>query len=224
MTDQDQYLREAFASLSQSVQADSECPAPETLLAAVQGQLPEAEVKAVIAHTASCGACAEDWRISYGFATDMAKLEPQDAPQAKIIAFPARRWLTPLAAAAAILLAVLVFRQQPEPAAPEWRDQPRQSAVRSLLPEQQPLRRDDCVLRWAVDGAVPGTRYEVQVTTADVFNVIAVARDLEQTELRLSAEQLAKVPAGGQLLWWVKATTADGIVVQSETFTQLLGP
>ncbi len=223
MTDHDQRMREAFAALSQGAAADDACPSSETLRAAVQGQLPAAAVEEIVSHTARCAACAEDWRISLGFVRAMADSEPAHPP-AKVVAFPARRWLAPLAAAAAILLAVLVFRPQPSPEPPIYRDQNTKPAIRSLIPEQTSLRRDDCVLRWACDDAGPGTRYEVQVTTADVFEMVAHVRDLDRAELRLSSEQLARVSPGGPLLWWVRATTADGTMRQSATFRQELEP
>lgn len=221
MRTQEDPLIKAFSESSRDAVNSDDCPTADRLLAAVSGSLDKRETAEIIAHTARCPACAEDWRISHHYATEM---EAGLAPTAKIIAFPSRHLLSTLLAAAACFFLVLLLRPPaPHPEA-GVREAGEQNPIVSLLGESEKLKRDNCILRWQASAQGEQLRYEIQVTTTDVFQVIAHERGLVMSEYRVPEEKLANLPPGTRILWWVKQTQADGSVKQSNTFTQELEP
>ena len=75
------------------------------------------------------------------------------------------------------------------------------SDVEPRVPDGGRLSREAPVLRWS---ALDGARYRVRVLTPDL-DVLAEADGLPTPEYRVPAEALARVPAGGRLLWQVEA-------------------
>jgi hypothetical protein len=127
-----------------------------------------------------------------------------------------RRWV-PLAAAAALVVVVgLMLRQGPirDDQPPQYRTG-EEIAIQSLLPEEAPLPRSACLLRWSA--GPEGSRYNVEVATADL-EVIARARGLEREEFAVPANRLADLPPGAELLWRVEATLPDGRTITTPTF------
>lgn len=61
---EDDELRYLFARAFETATPSDECPAPEDLLDALQGSVPEEERLAVVDHLAVCAVCAEAWRLA----------------------------------------------------------------------------------------------------------------------------------------------------------------
>ncbi len=201
-------LRRAWASLSDgAVQAES-CPDPDRWWRAVRGELPPEATRGLVAHTLTCGACAEDWRL----AREAAMTLP--LPDAPALPRPWSEGLGALfagaAAAAAVVVATTVAR--PRPSAYREADA---VVVRSRIPEGRPLPRSQCTLRWSPGPA--GSHYALRVATEDL-TLVAVARGLEVTEYRVPETALAALPAGAKLLWQVEAQSPDGTRLSSMTF------
>jgi hypothetical protein len=214
-------LRAAFTAPAGPAPAPEDCPAPDSIWSAVRGELPPQEMRQVVEHTASCAACAEDWRLA-------AEVNRQEAEQAtvqtpgKVITGRFgqwRAWGTAVAVAAALLIAVGLFRSgQMGPQEPTYRDV-QHTGISSLLKEGETLPRQDAVLRWSpVPGAVS---YDVQVSTEDL-QTIASAQGQTGTAFRIPVNNLANLRSGTRLLWQVEAVRADGTREPSATFITAL--
>ncbi len=200
-------LRRAWDSLSEDAAPTESCPEPERLWAAVRGELAPAATRGLVAHTLSCGGCAEAWRLAREVATGLPRPEAFDLA-------PARpRWGglgTLLAAAAAVVVAITLAR----PPLSSYREVGA-GVVRSRLPEGRLLSRSQCVLRWS--SGPPGSHYDLRVATEDL-TILAVVRGLEATEYRIPASALTPLPAGAKLLWQVEVLLPDGSRLSSLTF------
>ncbi|HKI06599.1 MAG TPA: zf-HC2 domain-containing protein [Thermoanaerobaculia bacterium] len=218
-------LRAAFTAPAAVAPDPESCPAPEVIWAAVRGELPPQELREVVEHTASCAACAEDWRLA-------AELERQSAASAATTTAPGKvitgrfgQWRSFTAAAAlaaGLLVAVGVYRTGDlGPKEPTYREAPEApgSVVRSQLADGQVLTRQGAVLRWSpVTGAAA---YDVRVSTEDL-RVLQTVQGLTATEYRVPDSALASLPAGSKLLWQVEAVFSDGHRQASPTFTNPL--
>ena len=92
-------LRRAFASLSDE-DLTAACPAAEALWSGARGELPGPEVERLVEHIATCGACAELWRLA-------AEVEQPEA--ATVLAMPERRvrWRPAMGIAASLAVAAI---------------------------------------------------------------------------------------------------------------------
>ncbi|HEY0514222.1 MAG TPA: hypothetical protein VGH73_20125 [Thermoanaerobaculia bacterium] len=216
-------LRAAFAAPGPAPDPGS-CPAPETIWSAVRGELPPQQTREVVAHTALCPACAEDWRLAaelnrHPAGETAGEIAAAPGAPGRVIRGRFGRW-RPLAAAAALaaglLIGVGVYRTGGlGPQEPVYREA-RHEGIRSLLADQQALPRQAAVLRWTpLPGAVS---YDVQVSTQDLRSV-AAAKGLAVAEYRVPESALATLPPGTRLLWLVDAVRADGSRETSPTFT-----
>ena len=213
-------LRERFRAAAAEADRSTDCPGAERIWDALHGGLPPEDRRTIIDHTARCPACAEAWRLAReiggGAAPAAVHATAGQAGVGPVHGTGWRRWV-PLAAAAALVVVVgLVLRQGPvrDEQPPQYRTGD-EAALRSLLPEETPLPRSACLLRWS-DGP-EGARYNVEVATADL-EVIARARGLEQPEFTVPADRLADLPPGTKLLWRVEATLPDGRMIATPTF------
>lgn len=215
-------LRAAFATADAAPDPQS-CPAAETIWSAVRGELPPAQLREVVDHTARCSACAEDWRLAVELNRQQAAgAEDQDAAPRRlgtVVHGRFGRW-RPLAAAAALaaglLIAVGVYHQGPSsPQEPAYREASH-AGIRSLVPAGAALPRKAAVLRWSPLAGATG--YDVQVSTEDLKSV-ATAKGLTAAEYRISEGTLAPLPHGTKLLWRVDAVRADGSHQTSPTFS-----
>ncbi len=211
-------LREQFRAAAGEADRASDCPGAERIWDALHGGLPPEDRRTIIDHTARCSACAEAWRLAreIGGTVPAVQATIGHAGVGPVHGIGWRRWV-PLAAAAALVVVVgLVLRPGPirddEP--PQYR-MGDEAGIRSLLPEETPLPRSACRLRWSA-GPV-GTRYDIEVATADL-DVIARARGIEQTEFTVPADRLADLPPASKLLWRVEATLPDGRIIATPTF------
>jgi hypothetical protein len=205
-------LRAAFAASAEDAAPGASCPEPELLLSARRFELPPEAVRSLVAHTAACGACAEAWRL----AGEVIPLLPQPA----VVPGPSRSrpwwggWASALAAAAVLVVALGALLGERRGPAPGYR-RGAAPVLRSLVPEDRPLPRQACVLRWSPGPA--GSRYSVDVARDDL-TPIAAARGLDATEYRVPPESLSGLPKGATLLWRVEAALAGGGRLESVTF------
>ncbi len=206
-TDDTEKLREAFASLSETARPTDDCPEPERLWSAAQGEETPGETRELIDHTSSCPACAEAWRLAAHLSDDVPSVQ-RTRP---------RTWWR-VAAAAAVAVGVLgLLRLADLPTGkPGYRDAG-DNAVVAATGEDVPLPRDAFVLRWDLETPADGTRYDVRVTTEDL-RVLAEARGLETPSYQVAAAALAQLPAGSRVFWQVEASLADGDRLTSKTF------
>jgi hypothetical protein len=186
------------------------CPDAAAIWDSAAEQLPAEENGAVIRHIGECPACGVAWEL----ARELASIE--EGPGA--VRSTSTRWM-PLAAAALIVAAVtaalvLIPRGVEPPSQPGYRDVATQWLV-SELPEEEPLPRDELILRWAVGPA--GTTYDVRITSESLEPLVQ-AWHLEEPALRINPSEVAGVEPGGQILWRVTAHLASGEKVVSNTF------
>jgi anti-sigma factor RsiW len=200
-------LRRAFAAPDPGTPGE-DCPAPETLWAAVRGELPPAALRAVVEHTARCAACAEDWRLA-------VELAPAGSPRPAVQS--SRGWRL---AAAAVFCAALgglwTWRETAPPADPAaYRTGSVLTVeVRPQVPEGTALPADAFELRWS---APAGSTYDLEVGTADL-RVLAEAHDLAEPRFRVPAAALDGLPSGTEIYWRVTAITEDGRRIDPPAF------
>lgn len=216
-------LRETFADGSGRPEPEA-CPEPDRLWEAVAGELPADELRTVVDHLAACPDCSEEWRLALAVRREAEeearRHEPAAAPFAPSARWGgrARRWAA--AAAVAVIgvgLAGVWWSRQGGPGEPIVYRQGEEVAIESLLPEGEPLSRDEPVLRWSA--GPEGSTYGVLVSTEDpLAGSLAEAAGLAEPEYRIPAEALDGLPSGARILWQVEATTAEGQQITSPTF------
>ena len=199
-------LRAALASL----QSEAGTPVDAgRIFEALHGDVTAEERRALVDELIANPDAAEAWRLAQELAppASAASVTPADR----------RAWRWWSAAAAAVLAVVAVWQ-----VADPWRsaDPPgyrstEQRAIASLLPPDQPLSRRAPVVRWT---GIDGARYRVTVLTP-ALDVVEDAGNLSATEYTLSADVVARFPAGSQLLWQVEARIAGEGNIVSPTFT-----
>jgi hypothetical protein len=201
-------LRRAFAADSQPAEP-ALCPAPEKIWDAAHGALPTDEVREIVQHTATCAACAEDWRLARVLLEQQQEKETPAALPAALPFAPRRRSLRGLyswglAAAAALALTVVGVQwlQKPQPGAVYRENE--QAVLHSQVAEGQALPRDSFRLKWSAPAAGAGVTYGIQVSTEDL-RPVASAEGLKTPEYQVPAAALAGLPAGAKLLWKVEA-------------------
>jgi hypothetical protein len=212
-------LRAAHRSTGFDARPRADCPEAARLWDAAAGTLPVEERRDLVDHTAGCPVCAEAWRllVEIRSLSGMATSVSANAPgRAAVSRWPA------LAMAAAMLLAVaggVVLLRGPQGAtAPGFRE-PVVPGVRSLVPPDAPLRREDFWLRWSP--GPEGSRYEVFVTDESLAT-LASARDLAEPSFVVAAPALDSLGPGARVLWRVRVTLPDGQRRDSETFVATL--
>ena len=209
-------LRAAFAARAVAAALES-CPPAERIWQAAGGALDPRLTREVVDHLAVCAACAEAWRL----AADLQReLGAELAAPVTLPAAPRRTWAAAVAAVVVLsaggILATALLRRPP--AAPPAYRAPQTQSVRSLVPEERPLDRDDCRLRWS---GPEGSRYDLLVSGEDL-RVLQRARGLVATEYRVPSSALAHLPPGTRILWQVEAILPDGERLASATFVQRL--
>lgn len=225
----DSRMREAFARLDGE---PGEPVDPETLWAVMRGKADPDTVAEIVERLRDDPALREEWALAQSFA-DAAEREETETETGMNVVAPSvepergepapaanagsyRTWLVVAGVAAAVLLAVLLTREDRV----DYQDDPRQmrqgdaEGIKALVTGKVP--RSAAVLRWsAVDDA---KHYKLSVTTQALQPVFERA-GLTSTELELPADSLASVPVGAKLLWRVEASMPDGTKRRSTTFT-----
>jgi hypothetical protein len=208
----DARLRAAFHAREPSGESGPH-PSGDELWEAVRRELPAERRRALVDHTATCAACAEAWRLAAEMAAEAAPVA--DRPPLRR---PVLTWLAPLAAAAAVLVAVGAglwgSRAPVAVEAPGYRGD-EAAAVRSLVGDGGELPRGDFRLRWSA--GPDGSRYDLRVTT-ESLEVLWDASGLEQTSYVVPPSALAPVPSGGRVLWRIEVARPDGGRDASRTF------
>jgi hypothetical protein len=176
------------------------CAPHERIWAAALGELPEAEVSALLAHSTSCGACAAAWRV----AGEMS-LEAKPLP----IVRRRPRWAAAAAIAAGILLFVLV---KPKSVEPTWRGG-NTAQIQSLL-GNDPQPRASLTLRWSGPAKA---RYSVMLATKDLRQLFR-AGGLEQPEAPVPEAAFKDLAPAAELIWRVEALLPDGSRAESPAF------
>jgi hypothetical protein len=232
-------LRDAFAAVAETAVPREDCPEPEMLWDAVQGELPPDELKEVVDHTARCAVCAESWRLAVELTGETGVAEVGDDTETTND-LAAREvdddgfwgsWLQVAALVVVLAGAGWVVRNTdwlpgatgPDTAVRSGED----TGITALTPQNQALSRDGLTLRWTAPTPTPSRsgvgegdlRYEVEVTwvAEPASTVVFHARDLERTELAVPPEALADLPADAVILWTVTARL-DGERVDRKTF------
>jgi hypothetical protein len=214
-------LRRAFTAPGGRAPRPEECPDPETIWAAVHGALPPRELRDVVDHTATCGACAEDWRLAVEADRDevpsVENARPTAAiPAARPILFPRRRarFIPLVAAAAAIVLLVVGLPRR------HHEEEPSVSRGGGYLvsphADGQVLPRDACLLQWS---GPPGATYDVEVIT-QMGKTLFSKRGITGTELLVPEASLGPRLAGTSIDW--KVTERFHGEVLHRRFTSML--
>lgn len=206
-------LQEAFSSRSPHPPTQ-DCPEPQRLWAAVRGELAAEERRSLVRHTATCAACAEDWRVSWALLREERQAEAEScgeptSPPNRVVSGPARWFgdrfsdrfaeqLPVVAAAAMVLVAVglgVVLNQSPET---EFRGEGISQVNPSVVPESQP--RGDFVLAWPE--VAEGATYTVEILSPE-RDVLDMPRGLTEPRFRLGPDLLEGIEAGGEIQWIV---------------------
>jgi hypothetical protein len=187
-----------------------ECPPPDRLWDAARGELPARETRSIVSHTAACASCSADWRLALELGRDAgaavaARSSSRTAPRLAL--------LVAATLAGAAILVTWRGLERPEPSG--FRTGPRGGAVRALIGDRAPLPRDAFVLRW--EAPSPGSTYAVEVASEDLRPLFSCS-ELESPEIRVPRAALGSVPAGGIVIWRVRASLPGGRVVASPAF------
>lgn len=208
--DEDADLRAAFQGLGD--QATVEGVDTELVWRAVSGELPPQERLEVVERVARDPSWALAWRAAHEI-------------HSALPASPARRGLrlawsrgVQYGALAAALIAATAVGLWLRPSAPAGYRGEAAARIESLVPEQQALPREECVLRWT---GPPGATYDLRAMSEDLVHVHAVT-GLAAREYRVPAEFLAAFPPGAKLLWRVEGRLPDGTVLAGPTFVARL--
>lgn len=208
---------EAFASLAERARRSESCPELETIWAAANGELSVEEARRWMAHGGDCPACAEAWRLAREMSERFRNESVATGP-ARAAKIPSWTIWGGLAAAAVLTIVLVAPRLLEDPSPAVYRDDVA-APIHSLLPEDRPLRRDDCVLRWTT--GPPGATYRLEVAT-HAEGVLDSRRDLAEPEYLVPQELLAGIVPGSQLLWRVTVVYPDGREESSVTFISRL--
>jgi hypothetical protein len=209
-------LHRAFTAPGSHAPRPEECPTPETIWAAVHGALPPRELRDVVDHTATCGACAEDWRFAIETEADAPPIPivVVPAPAVRPLLFPRRRarFIPLIAAAAAIVLLVVgwpLFHHVEAPSVLRGGGH-----VISRLAERPVLPRENCLLLWS---GPPYATYDVEVLTQMGVPLFS-KRGIPDTELQVPEASLAGIRSGTSIDWKVTARVHGEVSHLSSTF------
>ncbi|MEA2695512.1 MAG: hypothetical protein QOJ16_4899 [Acidobacteriota bacterium] len=204
-------LRRAFTAPGGTPPRPEDCPPPETIWAAVHGELPPGALRDVVDHTAICPACAEDWRLAVEVERKTAPVEVNAGHAAPSLLYP-HRWVrrAPLAAAAAaiVLLVVGLPLVHHEPTYRGY------EKVVSQVEEGAVLPRGNCLLVWK---GPPGATYEVEIRT--LTGTIFKEGGIHTMQYQVPESKLADIRPGTRLDWQVTATLPGKARLRSETST-----
>ncbi len=203
-----------------AVVAGGACPRPERIWEAARGGLKPREVAELVDHTLACSDCSLAWQL----AVELGRAERQ-ARCSLPFTVPRRRqiWGGVLAAAAAVLLAVTIPWQdvgERPPSGTRGGQLPGISGIRSLVPPDEPLSRQDCVLSWSSPWA--DATYSIKVVDEGFDKTLAQASGLTMPEFQVPAESLIALEPDTSLNWYVEATAPDGSSLGGQSFASPL--
>jgi len=186
---------------------------PARIFDALHADLSDQERQALVDEMAGDPEALEAWRLAMELAPDSAASVSAVSPR------PASTWKW-LGITAGLLLSVGLAWQLAAPwreAAPAYSSTDPRS-IASLLPEGEPLSREEPVLRWT---AIDNARYRVRVFTADL-QPLAEAADLLTPTYRLPADLVNRLPGTAVVLWQVEADAPGAATIVSPTFSARL--
>ncbi len=191
-------LRRAFTAPG-AAPAPATCPPSASIWAAAAGELPPAELRAVIDHLAGCPSCVEDWRLATAVGLDTVADQPMTAPEMRRRSRRARFavWGASAAAAAALIVEMMLGGPASVPRGGGH------SAVSAAAPA---LDRENAIVSWQ---ETPGATYDVVVTTA-TGDVVAEWHRLTVLKASILPDELAIYPPQTKLHLLVTATSSDG--------------
>lgn len=203
-SEKDETLRAAFQRLGDEAPVDG--VDTELVWRAVSGELPPGECLEVVERVARDPSWALAWRVAHELRSALP--ESPSRPVLRLV------WSRYGALAAALIAATAVglWLQPPAPT-PGYREEAA-ARIESLVPEQQTLPRQHCVLRWT---GPPGATYELRATSEDLLRVHTAA-GLTEKEYRVPGEFLSAFPPGAKLLWRVEGRLPDGTILAGPTF------
>jgi hypothetical protein len=205
-------LRRGFAAADETEQAaGGVCPPAERIWEGVHGRLTADDTKRLALHLAECPSCSTDWRL--------AMRSPERTAAANRVARPLRPRLRWAVAAAAVVVvagfvAVLQNTDIVRPTGTPYRGTDEES-IRSVVPDDAVLPRENAVLRWTTAGE--DASYSVEVYLQDL-TTLASAHGLRETEFRIPPTALDAVEPGGTVAWQVEARLPDGRRIESKAF------
>ncbi len=212
-------IRQAFTREPGIAPAPESCPPPATLWSALHGELPPAEARQVVDHTAACPACAEDWRLAWELESRTRQAAAGEGAPAGARGARFRSWMQWAVgtAAAASLAASIGVLQWSQYEAKEIAVQislakgltlrgDAHGAIRSQVPSGTALPRSRCLLRWA--SGLEAAFYDVVVRAQDL-TVLAQAKGLKKSEFLVPESRLEALPSGAQISWQVTARYED---------------
>jgi hypothetical protein len=208
---EDEDLRAAFQSLGD--EATVEGVDTDLVWRAVSGELPPDERLDVVDKMARDPSWALAWRMAHELRSDLPARPSR--PGFRLVWSRGVQY----GAIAATLIAAMaggLWLRQPAPT-PGYRDEAT-ARIESLVPEQQALPRERCVLRWT---GPPGATYELSATSEDLVRVHS-ATGLAEREYRVPEEFLAGFSPGAKLLWRVAGRLPDGTILAGPTFVARL--
>jgi hypothetical protein len=210
-------LRAMLAASAVSAAPTGDCPTPDQIWAALDGDLSGPEVEALAGHLAGCAGCREAWQLARRVAGENGEVRPID--RAERPAFR-RRWRPLLAgmAAAALLVVGLGVIVKTRTQRVEYRE-PEQGEITSLVGPDVALPHSHCLLRWSP--GPDGSQYKVDVAT-ESLEVIATSDIIDTPEYLVPPETLARLPAGAKLVWQVELMDPEGTVTLSPVFVNYL--
>jgi hypothetical protein len=211
----DEPLRQAFQALPASTAAECGAEDLDRVWAAVAGELPADERRALVERMAIDPVLAEAWRVAHALRRD----RPADAEvEVKRPASGSMSWLA--TAAAVLLLTSVVFMvSRVDRSHDDTMRAPGEIRIESLIAADASMPRDAFRLRWSPGS--PGSRYQVRATTEDLQLLTTVA-NLTEPEVTIDPATLDALRSGARVLWQVDATLSDGAHATSQTFATRL--
>lgn len=206
-------LKRRYLTPPPGVEPAPGCPDPDRILAAVLGERPIVENRALADHAAICPSCAIAWSLARDYAVESGMSRPQ--PQPTVTTGHRLPWAAAAAAVVLVASVLLIWTRQPPPAEPMFRSG-QADTIESFVPEGSTLPATGFILRWSA--GPDGSRYNVRVTDRRL-NHLAGARALEQPEFRIPPAGLAGLESGSLLLWQVETIRLDGRSITSPTFS-----
>lgn len=196
-------LQQAFSSIPVGSSGE-DCPEPERLWAAVRLELPPEERREIVRHTATCSACAEDWRVTWALWQKEQEAEAHDC-DGKVLNGPwgaFKKSLPQVAAAALVLLAVgvggVMLHQAPETTFRGHQEAVEQTRSQNL--DGASLPRERFLLRWE---PTEGATYKIHLMRKN-GDFIQAEPGLTTAEFMVPEDLLQDLKSGENVLWQVE--------------------
>ena len=207
----DEPLRQAFQALPASTGDACGIEDLDRVWAAVAGELPADERRALVDRMAIDPALAEAWRVAHALRRD----HPADAGvDAQRPASVSMSWLA-TAAVLLLLTSMVVIVSRIDRSNGDTMRDAGGARIESLIADDAAMPRDAFRLRWSP--GPPESRYQVRVTTEDL-QVLTTVANLTEPAVTIDPAALAALKPGARVFWQVEATLPGGEHLTSATF------